>query len=131
MPTRGSRNVSRRLQRELHNIVNVKTPRVIQQVMIAGMSYTAAITPIDTANLINSQYREMSPMPKGWRGRVGYTANYAKFVNDASGSMKGKKRKGSSGDYWSPNAEPDFVKKGFERDGKAAIKNIIKEGYKI
>ncbi|WP_218056415.1 MULTISPECIES: hypothetical protein [unclassified Gilliamella] len=124
--------MNRNIHRITNEIANIRTQRIIQQVMIVGMSFVAPITPRDTSTLINSQYRELKPIPKGWTGRVGYTANYAAFVNNAKGTAKGKRTgKKSQGDYWSPNAEPHFVEKGFERDGKQAIEQVIKDGYKI
>ena len=128
----GVSKVNRNIHRITNEIANIRTQRIIQQVMIVGMSFVAPITPRDTSTLINSQYRELKPISKGWTGRVGYTANYAAFVNNAKGTAKGKRTgKKSQGDYWSPNAEPHFVEKGFERDGKQAIEQVIKDGYKI
>ncbi|MFQ1000267.1 hypothetical protein [Gilliamella sp. BG6] len=132
MAVKGVSKVNRNIHRITNEIANIRTQRIIQQVMIVGMSFVAPITPRDTSTLINSQYRELKPIPKGWVGRVGYTANYAAFVNNAKGTAKGKRTgKKSQGDYWSPNAEPHFVEKGFERDGKQAIEQVIKDGYKI
>ena len=132
MAVKGVSKVNRNIHRISNEIANIRTQRIIQQVMIIGMSFVAPITPRDTSTLINSQYRELKPISKGWTGRVGYTANYAAFVNNAKGTAKGKRTgKKSQGDYWSPNAEPHFVEKGFERDGKQAIEQVIKDGYKI
>lgn len=132
MAVKGVSKVNRNIHRITNEIANIRTQRIIQQVMIVGMSFVAPITPRDTSTLINSQYRELKPIPKGWTGRVGYTANYAAFVNNAKGTAKGKRTgKKSQGDYWSPNAEPHFVEKGFERDGKQAIEQVINDGYKI
>lgn len=132
MAVKGVSKVNRNIHRITNEIANIRTQRIIQQVMIVGMSFVAPITPRDTSTLINSQYRELKPIPKGWVGRIGYTANYAAFVNNAKGTAKGKRTgKKSQGDYWSPNAEPHFVEKGFERDGKQAIEQVIKDGYKI
>lgn len=132
MTVKGVSKVNKNIHRITNDIANNRTQRIIQQVMIVGMSFVAPITPRDTSTLINSQYRELKPVPKGWIGRVGYTANYAAFVNNAKGTAKGKRTgKKSQGDYWSPNAEPHFVEKGFERDGQQAIEQVIKDGYKI
>lgn len=132
MTVKGVSKVNKNIYRIINDIANIRTQRIIQQVMIVGMSFVAPITPRDTSTLINSQYRELKPVPKGWIGRVGYTANYAAFVNNAKGTAKGKRTgKKSQGDYWSPNAEPHFVEKGFERDGQQAIEQVIKDGYKI
>lgn len=132
MTVKGVSKVNKNIHRITNDIANIRTQRIIQQVMIVGMSFVAPITPRDTSTLINSQYRELKPVPKGWIGRVGYTANYAAFVNNAKGTAKGKRTgKKSQGDFWSPNAEPHFVEKGFERDGQQAIEQVIKDGYKI
>ncbi|MCX8581145.1 hypothetical protein J3U18_05505 [Gilliamella sp. B3482] len=132
MTVKGVSKVNKNIHRITNDIANNRTQRIIQQVMIVGMSFVAPITPRDTSTLINSQYRELKPVPKGWIGRVGYTANYAAFVNNAKGTAKGKRTgKKSQGDYWSPNAEPHFVEKGFQRDGQQAIEQVIKDGYKI
>lgn len=132
MAVKGVSKVNRNIHKITNDIANIRTQRIIQQIMIVGMSFVAPITPRDTSTLINSQYRELKPVPKGWIGRVGYTANYAAFVNNAKGTAKGKRTgKKSQGDYWSPNAEPHFVEKGFERDGQQAIEQVIKDGYKI
>lgn len=132
MTVKGVSKVNKNIHRITNDIANIRTQRIIQQVMIVGMSFVAPITPRDTSTLINSQYRELKPVPKGWIGRVGYTANYAAFVNNAKGTAKGKRTgKKSQGDYWSPYAEPHFVEKGFERDGQQAIEQVIKDGYKI
>ena len=132
MTVKGVSKVNKNIHRITNDIANIRTQRIIQQVMIVGMSFVAPITPRDTSTLINSQYRELKPVPKGWIGRVGYTSNYAAFVNNAKGTAKGKRTgKKSQGDYWSPNAEPHFVEKGFERDGQQAIEQVIKDGYKI
>jgi hypothetical protein len=133
MAVKGVSKVNRNIHRITNEIADIRTQRIIQQVMITGMSFVAPLTPIDTSNLINSQYRELRAIPNGWVGRVGYTANYATFVNNARGILLGKPRTGkkSKGNYWSPHAEPDFIKKGFERDGREAIQRIIRESYRI
>lgn len=133
MAVKGVSKVNKNIRNKINQINNIISPRTMQQVMITGMTFVARITPIDTSNLINSQYRELTPTPKGWNGKVGYTANYAAYVNNAKGTLKGKKRTGkkSKGNYWDPNAEPNFINKGFERDGKEAIEKVIRDGYKI
>lgn len=132
MPVKGVSRVNKNIQRFTKEIAEVRTQRIIHQIMIVGMSFVAPLTPRDSSTLINSQYRELKPTTKGLIGRVGYTANYAAYVNNAKGTAKGKRTgKKSQGDYWSPNAEPHFIEKGFERDGKEAIEQVIKDGYKI
>ncbi|MCY0800681.1 hypothetical protein N0398_06440 [Providencia rettgeri] len=141
---KGIRRVRGNINSELELIATQRTARVMQEISITGAAYAAAITPIDTSNLINSQYRQLQKIPNGYEARVGYSANYAAAVSQMKGKLKGqpredfgKTRSGVSfgggtgkGRYWDPNAEPDFLRKGFE-NAVPEIQEIIKRGYKI
>lgn len=109
--------------------VQKKAAKAITQTLILGASEAAAITPVDTSNLLNSQYRNVTVTAGKITGVVGYTAEYALYVHKASGKLKGQPRAhfgktragvefggGSlTGNYWDPSAEPQFLTKGFER----------------
>ncbi|MBJ6488855.1 hypothetical protein JGS09_24570, partial [Enterobacter cloacae] len=116
MPVKGIKRVQMNTRRVLSDIAGIRTEAVLFKVMTAGANHAALITPVKSTNLINSQYKKLEPMPTGMMGRVGYTANYAAAVNAAKGKLKGKPRPDGSGNYWDPNGEPDFLRKGFERD---------------
>lgn len=84
---------------------------------------SAYYTPIDTSTLINSQFLIVEKGAKGWQGRVGYTVEYAAALHRLKGKLKGKPRAhfgmtsegvefgGGTGvgNYWDPNAEPQFL----------------------
>ncbi|KGB00011.1 putative gp14 [Enterobacteriaceae bacterium ATCC 29904] len=131
MPVKGIKRVQMNTRRVLSDIAGIRTEKVLYLVMNAGANHAALITPVKSSTLINSQYKKLEPMPSGMMGRVGYTANYAAAVNAAKGKLKGKPRLGGSGNYWDPNGEPGFLRKGFERDGLNEIKAIIRQGYKV
>ncbi|WP_414163861.1 hypothetical protein ACMGGS_18615 [Superficieibacter sp. BNK-5] len=131
MPVKGIKSVQITTKKLLGQIAGPVTERVITEVMIVGAGYAAQITPIHTSALVNSQFRELRPMPEGMMGRVGYTVSYASRVNAAEGTLKGKPRPDGSGNYWDPDAEPDFLRKGFERDGIDDIRSTIRRGYKL
>ena len=59
MPVRGGNKVRASFKRAAGEIRNVKTERVITKIMIEGLANAAVITPVDTANLINSQFRRI------------------------------------------------------------------------
>ena len=112
------------------------TESAVTKISIAGQSNAAAITPIDTSALINSQFREIVRTATGWSGSVGYTANYAFRVHQASGYLLGTStprdpEDPSRGNVWDPGAEPQFLKKGFERDGKEEIEAILAREYSV
>lgn len=131
MPVKGIERVRMNTKKKLEEIAGPVTERVLTEVLIIGSGYASTMTPVDTSTLINSQYRRLEPTSGGKRGVVGYTAGYAAFVHGASGKLKGLARPGGRGKYWDPKGEPEFLKKGFERDGLAAIKAAIKRGYKV
>ncbi len=64
---------------------------------------------------------------------VGYRANYAASVHGKTReALRGEQRpRKGAGNYWEPDAESEFLKKGFERDGKNEIEQMIKEAYKV
>lgn len=102
----------------------------VTKIMIIGQAHAASLTPIDTSNLINSAYREITTSGGKVIGAVGYTANYAGYVHDAPGKLLGTNTPRSSsdigrGNVWDPDAEPEFLVKGFEREGADEIRQII------
>lgn len=91
------------------------TERAITMMQIAAGDYSARLTPQATSTLINSQYRVVNPVAGGWSGELGYTADYAKYVHEAPGTLlnTGTPRNPSSlGTVWGPSAEPQFLSKG-------------------
>lgn len=75
------------------------------QVLILGTSESAALTPIDTSNLLNSIYKDVQREGSKLTGRVGYTAEYAQAVHDPDNLQTFRRAA----------AEKEFLKKGFER----------------
>lgn len=145
MPVTGGRKVRQSMRRQVQQITQDLTPRVVKEVLIIGEGYAAALTPIDTSNLINSGFRTVTNTATGTVGVVGYTADYAAYVHEASGKLKGKPRSSvnsfgtrdgrtafasDKGNFWDPDAEPGFLTKGFERDGAAEIAAHIKRRYR-
>jgi hypothetical protein len=140
-----AKNVRKNLKALTQKISGPMSQKVITQVLIIGGMYADLITPIDTGNLLRSRFREVTPQGNGWVGRYGYTASYAAAVHGMSGKLKGQPRAhfgktkagqefgGGTGvgNYWDPNAEPEFLTKGFERDGLAAIKPVIIKGMSV
>ncbi|MFO4024078.1 hypothetical protein [Enterobacter hormaechei] len=131
MPVKGIKRVQMNAKKMLGDIAGNRTEKVLTEVMIVGSAYAAQITPVHTSTLVNSMYRQLKPVAGGMTGRVGYTASYAAFVNAAEGTIKGTPRPDGSGNYWDPDGEPDFLRKGFERDGLNDIRETIKRGYKL
>lgn len=130
MAIKGLAEVRRNLQRELVDETNERAKQAVKvgTSIIAG--YATLMTPVDTSVLINSQYQAF----EGTKGMVGYTAEYAAYVHEASGKLKGQqrpKRKGNpTGEFWSPDAEPEFLRKAGD-DNLAEIEQAVIQAMRV
>lgn len=154
MPVQGIERVRRNLKIKIGKVDGEKTEAALYAVLAEGAASAATMTPIDTSTLINSQYapKISKTGTGGMTGNVGYTARYAFAVHNASGKLKGQPRAdfgktsnrsdvgpqiprgfgGGSGQgtYWSPNAEPGFLTKGF-KEIMPIIPKILKRIYGV
>lgn len=138
-------NVRRNLKALTQKITGPMSEKVVTQALIIGGMYADLLTPQDTGNLLRSRYREVTKVGNGWVGQYGYTAAYAAAVHGMSGKLDGQPRAHfgvtragkefgggtGKGKYWDPNAEPEFLTKGFERDGLEKIKSVIIKGMQV
>lgn len=88
--------------------------RFVTKALISVSANTAPMVPIDTSFLINSEYRKVTDRFGGFEGELGYGANYAPYVHEAPGTLKGEPRANGNGDYWDPDGEPQFLAKGVD-----------------
>lgn len=99
-----------------------------------GAAEAAAYTPQHTSNLINSQYKTVGKAGSRVVGRVGYTGEYALWVHEASGKLKGQPRPAENGrpqgNYWDPRGEPEFLRRGMD-EAMPAIRRIIKGTLRV
>lgn len=93
--------------------------RGMTQALILGASEASVLTPIDTSNLLNSQYRNVQQDGDAIRGRVGYTADYAAAVHDPDNPQNFRRA----------SAEKEFLSKGFERS-EPNIRRVLTEAIK-
>lgn len=139
MPVKGMSQVRSKLADVFEKIAGPMTEDTIVEVLIIGGGYADQLTPMATSTLVNSRYRRVERTADGWTGRYGYTAAYAAAVHDAPGTLKGQnmpRYPKTLGNVWDgalgPNgAEPEFLTKGFERDGLAEIKAAILRNMKL
>jgi len=120
MPVKGVNQVRKNLTGLIGNIRGDLTRKTVTEILITGQNYAVLLTPVDTSNLVNSRFMEIKNDSNGFIGRVGYTAAYAAYVHD-----------GGEKNWQKPGSESEFLRKGFERDGKEAIQQIIKRSYKV
>jgi hypothetical protein len=93
----------------------------MHKILILGGSHAALLTPIgDTSNLINSVYREVENTGSSVVGRLGYTANYAKYVHDPNIKQK----------FIRATAKKEFLRLGFE-EAKPLIDAIVEKDLAV
>ena len=107
---------------------------VMTYAMVRGGSEAAVLVPQDTSNLLNSMYREVGKSGTKIFGRIGFTAEYALAVHEATGKLKGQprpKRDGKGrGVYWGPHdGQPKFLNVAFAR-AKSDIDAHLKKKLK-
>lgn len=147
-PGKSFKDINRKLDFAQKKI-NMNAQRGVKVVLTMIAGYAKAETPVDSSNLINSQYTNMFTRIDGVRGVVGYTAEYAAAVHSMPGTLKGQRRdsvssftanKGtagestafgsSSGYFWGPNGEPNFLAKQYP-EHKEEIDEAFKREMKL
>lgn len=137
MPVKGLKEVRQSLHKLVGQISGPMAEKALTEVMIVAAGYAATMTPIDTSNLINSQFRQISKSGDKVTAMLGYTAAYAAAVHDKKGTTLGKnilrsKADPSRGNFWDPDAEPGFLKKAFEEpDARADIDAVVERYMKL
>ena len=120
MPVKGIDQVNKRIFSTLTRMRGEITRKTMIKVLMTGQNHALELTPVgDTSNLINSRFMKIQNVSDGFRGLVGYTANYAKYVHE--GGPKNWQKMG---------AEDRFLEKGFE-ENMPELRQIIINGYKI
>lgn len=96
-----------------------RAARGMTQALVLGASEAAVLTPIDTSNLLNSQFRNVRAEDTRLIGTVGYTADYAVPVHDPEVPQTFRRS----------TAEKEFLKKGMER-AEPAMRQALKGALK-
>lgn len=127
MPVRGIRQAKVNTRKMMNLIAVQRAYTAVTEVLIVAQGFATLMTPADTGNLRNSQYRIVEAYTGGVKGRIGYTARYAAAVHSASGKLRGQPRRTGTktGNYWDPAGEPGFLKKAFEGSNRATLDAVV------
>lgn len=131
MAIKGIDRVRANLKRTFRDIEETKTHAAVHALLSEIKAESDAKTPVDTSFLVNSSY-----LPKIYKqgnvtvGYVGYMAEYAMWVHDMPGTLKGQPRSGNRGTYWAPDGDPKFLENaGIYVDSIAD--RILREVYRV
>ena len=124
------------LRRNVRQQLTLAIPSYAERAMHVATSiiggYATLMTPVDTSNLINSQYRIVKNTGTRVIAAIGYTAKYAAAVHAKSGTLRGKgiMRSSGRGNYWDPDAEPQFLSKAGD-DNLSEIDQAVERAMKL
>ena len=125
------KRVKKNAQTLFGQFIGPKSDGAVYAILSQGAALAQTMTPVDSSNLINSQYAPQIKSENGkTSGHIGYTAEYALAVHDASGTLAGTARENGNGNYWDPAGEPKFLNKGFE-EVEPSIPNILRSYYRV
>ncbi|MDE9544774.1 HK97 gp10 family phage protein [Xenorhabdus bovienii] len=113
----GIREAKTKLNALIGDIRGRKVVRAMYKALYIGSAQAALYTPIDTATLINSQFRDVRADGVRLTGRVGYSANYAVYVHDPK--VKQSFRRAT--------AKKEFLKSGFNEMKSQIDKAVAQE----
>lgn len=131
MAVRGLKQARRNTQRLFRHQIPAMAQKTMVEILIAGRTFVLMLTPIDAGHLINSAFIQHGRDKRGAWGRFGFTAKYAAEVHERPGTLKGQPRRApSTGNYWDPDAEPQFVAKGFD-ENLAEFDTLVRRGMKL
>ena len=125
MAIKGMAQLRRNVRKQLTLAIPSHAERAMHIATSIIGGYATLMTPVDTSNLINSQYRIVKNTGTKIVAAIGYTAKYAAAVHEMSGKLKGQPRAHfgvtkagvafgggtERGNYWDPDAEPQFLRK--------------------
>lgn len=153
MSVTGIEEVTLRLKATLEEAAGPKTEAAITQMQIVALGYADQMTPVITSNLVNSRYRRIITRTETRMvGEFGYGAEYAAAVHNAPGTLKGKPRSSvdpfeayannpdrptrtafadDRGNFWDPDGEPKFLKKGVNRMLRDDANDILLRTMKV
>ena len=132
MAIKGMAQVRKNLRQQLTLAIPSDAERAMHIATSIIGGYASLMTPVDTSNLINSQYRIVKNTGTKVIAAIGYTAKYAAAVHAKPGTLRGKgiMRSSGRGNYWDPDAEPKFLSKAGD-DNLSEIDQAVERAMKL
>lgn len=132
MAIKGMAQVRKNLRQQLTLAIPSDAERAMHIATSIIGGYATLMTPVDTSNLINSQYRIVKNTGTKVVAAIGYTAKYAAAVHEKPGTLRGKgiMRSSGRGNYWDPDAEPQFLSKAGD-DNLSEIDQAVERAMKL
>ena len=114
---RGMNNIRRNINALVRDITGRRLPRAMTAALHEGGLVAAIYTPVDTSTLINSQFKEVITNGTRITGRIGYSANYAIYVQDPAIPQTFRRS----------TSKKEFLQKGIEDAKPQMVAAIVRE----
>lgn len=115
----GLEKLERALQAKVKAAGGEMSNKFVTLSLQAVSAQTAPFVPVDTSNLINSEYRKTQPGLNGWNGELGYAAGYGVYVHE-----------GPQKNWQKPGASKKFLEKGVDAFVKEDADRLIEFAFK-
>lgn len=112
MPVTGVNKVKTNMKRVFSDISDKKAPKFIHAVLSIGWSASKELTPVEYGTLVNSATMNVNMNNYSVEGELMYNTNYAAALE--FGTWKPVAAVNKEGPADNMNAEPHFLRKGFE-----------------
>tara|TARA_R110002051_G_scaffold153691_1_gene226113 strand:- start:2775 stop:3134 length:360 start_codon:yes stop_codon:yes gene_type:complete len=119
MPVKGVDQVNKTIKATFSRLAGEVTDKAMLKGLIIIEGHAMELTPVDTSNLINSRFKNITHANGRTIGRIGFTANYAAYVHE--GRQKNWQKLGASNKFLEKAAEDNFTE----------VLMAITDGYKI
>jgi len=121
----GMAELERALEKRIKEIGGPTTEKFITIALGEISAHTAPYVPVDTSNLINSEWRTVRQSASGWTGEIGYNATTDDGTDYAIITHEGVPKnwqKGGASDKYLEKGLADFVRDSLDATIKAAYK---------
>lgn len=130
MPVKGAKAVKQNMKRIFKDISEKKAPQFVNAVLSIGENHSKELAPVEFSLLVNSIIKNINVSGKTTTGSLSYNTKYAaalEFRIDWKPRPPSNKR----GPAWNPQAEPHYLKKGFEDPTSLAAIKKAEEIFKV
>lgn len=122
MPVKGAKALQRNVKRIFKNINDKKAPQFVNAVLSIGLTHSKELAPVEFSTLVNSAFTDTNTSSDGVTGKLTYNTSYAAALEFRT-DWKPRPVNEKAGPATNMNAEPHYLKKGFEDpESRAAIK---------
>ncbi len=130
MPVKGAKAVKQTMKRIFKNISDKKAPQFVNAVLSIGENHSKELAPVEFSLLVNSIIKDIDVSNTIVSGSLSYNTKYAAAL-EFRADWKPRPTQLKKGPAWNPQAEPHYLKKGFEDQTSLSAIKKAEDIFKI